>query len=46
MERKTEIIEDSKGDAIVLINDIKFRGKRSVKWNDVKEYLQFYVGEC
>lgn len=28
-----------------MINDIRFKGKRSVNWDDVKEYLQSYVGE-
>ena len=36
---------DSKGKKLVRINDIRFKGKRSVDWNDVKEYLKEYVGE-
>ena len=28
-----------------MINDIRFRGKRSVDWKDVREYLKEYVGE-
>ena len=27
------------------INDIKFKGKRQINWNDVKNYLEQYVGE-
>lgn len=30
---------------IVVINDIRFKGKRSVDWKDVREYLKEYVGE-
>lgn len=30
---------------IVVINDIRFKGKRSVNWKDVKEYLKRYVGD-
>ncbi|MDO4967117.1 MAG: XRE family transcriptional regulator, partial [Lachnospiraceae bacterium] len=30
---------------IVMINDIVFKGKRSVEWKDVKSYLKEYVGE-
>ena len=28
-----------------MINDIRFKGKRSVNWKDVKEYLKEYVGD-
>ena len=45
MDRNVEIISDSKGKKLVRINDIRFKGKRSVDWNDVKEYLKEYVGE-
>ena len=45
MDRNVEIITDAKGKQLVKINDIRFRGKRSVDWNDVKEYLVEYVGE-
>ena len=29
----------------MLINDIVFKEKRSVNWNDVKNYLETYAGE-
>ena len=45
MDRNVNIITDLKGNRIVLINDIIFKGKRSVNWNDVKNYLKIYVGE-
>ena len=44
MERNVEIIKDAKGKQLVKINDIRFKGKRSVDWNEVKEYLEEYVG--
>lgn len=28
-----------------MINDIVFKGKRSVEWTDVKKYLRQYVGD-
>ena len=28
-----------------VTHDIKFKGKRAVNWNEVKEYLKNYVGE-
>ena len=33
------------GNNIVVINDIIFKGKRSITWPDVEEYLRQYVGE-
>lgn len=45
MERNVNIITDLKGNKVVLINDIIFKGKRTVNWDDVKEYLEIYVGE-
>lgn len=33
------------GNKVVLIQDIIFKGKRSVEWSDVEEYLKQFVGE-
>ncbi|MCD7814521.1 MAG: hypothetical protein LUH20_10855 [Lachnospiraceae bacterium] len=45
MDRNVNIISDVDGNRIVVINDIKFKGKRRVNWEDVEEYLKQYVGE-
>ena len=45
LDRNINIITDLKGNRIVLINDIIFKGKRAVNWDDVKNYLEIYVGE-
>ena len=45
MDRNVNIITDINGNKIVLINDIIFKGKRSVDWDDVRAYLETYVGE-
>lgn len=45
MDRNVNIITDLKGNKIVLINNIIFKGKRSINWNDVKNYLETYVGK-
>jgi hypothetical protein len=45
LERNVGVIKDVNGNNIVMINDIRFKGKRQVDWNDVKEYLEQYVGE-
>ena len=43
--RNVSVIQDIDGNNIVIINDIRFKGKRSVDWKDVREYLKEYVGE-
>lgn len=43
--RNVSIIKDADGNNIVMINDIVFKGKRKINWEDVKEYLKQYVGE-
>lgn len=49
MEERTSrnifITQDINGNHVVVINDIIFKGKQSIKWNDVEEYLRQYVGE-
>ena len=39
------VIQDADGNNIVMINDIAFKGKRSMDWDDVKEYLKGFVGK-
>lgn len=43
--RNISIIKDADGNKIVMINDIRFKGKRRVDWEDVKDYLKQFVGE-
>ena len=43
--RNVSIIKDIDGNKIVVINDIIFKGKRSINWDDVELYLKRYVGE-
>lgn len=45
MERKVNVVEDLDGNKIVFIHDIRFKGKRSVEWDDVEGYLRQFVGE-
>ena len=45
MNRNIEIIKDAEGRSIVMINDIIFKGKRSINWGDVRTYLKDYVGD-
>ena len=46
MNKKIDIIEDLNGRKIVMIQDIRFRGKRRIHWDEVEQYLKEYVGEC
>lgn len=39
------VIKNLNGKDIVLIKDIRFKGKRAINWDDVKEYLKESVGE-
>jgi hypothetical protein len=44
-KRNISVIHDVDGNSIVVINDICFKGKRSVNWSDVEDYLKQYVGD-
>ncbi len=35
IKRNVSVIQDIDGNNIVMINDIAFKGKRSVEWSDV-----------
>ena len=39
IKRNVSVIQDIDGNNIVMINDIAFKGKRSVEWSDVEKYL-------
>ena len=45
MNKKVSVIEDIDGKRTVFIQNIIFKGKRSVNWDDVESYLRQYVGE-
>lgn len=44
LKRNVEITQDVNGTNIVIIHDIRFKGKRNIDWNEVEEYLKQYVG--
>jgi len=46
MQRKVDVVEDLKGNKIVFIHDIRFKGRQAIEWNDVEGYLKQYVGEA
>lgn len=45
MDRNVNIIHESNGKKIVLINDIRFKCKKKEDWKEVEEYLKEYIGE-
>lgn len=44
--KQINVICDENGKSIVLINDIRFKSRRSVEWKKVEEYLKEYIGKC
>ena len=44
-DRNVNIITDEDNHKVILINDIMFKGKRNINWEEVKEYLMGYVGD-
>ena len=44
-ERRVDIIQDLDGNRVVVIHDVRFRGKRHINWDEVEEYLKQFVGE-
>ena len=45
LDRNVNIIVGLNGEKIVLINDIRFKGKKREDWKEVEDYLKEYVGE-
>lgn len=43
MERNVEVVKDLLGNKVVVIQDIRFKGKRAVRWSDVEKYLRLYL---
>ena len=43
MERNVEVVKDLLGNKVVVIQDIRFKGKRAVRWSDVEKYLKLYL---
>lgn len=46
MERNVNVITDLEGKKIVVINDVRFKGKKREEWDEVEKYLVEYVGKC
>ena len=46
MDKKINVISDLEGNEIIIINDIRFKGKRRIDWENVERYLKEYIGNC
>ena len=44
-KRNYDVIKDAEGRSIVVINDIRFKGKRKIDWDEVESYLRQYIGD-
>ncbi len=45
MNKKVDMIKDADGKSIVLINNLRFKGRRSVDWDVVEDCLKGNIGE-
>ena len=45
MKSSVEIVHDLDGKGIVVVHDIRFRGKRKINWEEVEVYLKDYIGK-
>ncbi len=45
MKRNIQVIQDLQGNKIVVVNDIIFKGRQNIDWNDVERYLKQYIGD-
>lgn len=41
-----DIIKDAEGKSLVIVNDIRFKGRQAIDWKEVEEYLKEYIGKC
>jgi len=46
VDKRINIISDSNGGQIVVITDIRFKGKRNINWKEVEQYLKECIGDC
>ncbi|MBQ8924291.1 MAG: hypothetical protein IJ053_05800 [Lachnospiraceae bacterium] len=46
MNKNVNIVRDLDGSEIALINDIRFKSRKGIEWNEVERYLKEYIGKC
>lgn len=45
MNKSIAVVTDLDGNKIVLINDVRFKSRRTIDWNEVEKYLKEYIGK-
>lgn len=40
-----EVVKDAEGKSLVLVNDIRFKGRQNINWKEVEIYLKEYIGK-
>lgn len=45
-DKKINIISNEEGKNIVLINDMRFKTRRTIDWKKIEGYLKEYIGNC
>lgn len=45
MDRNVNVITALDGKKLVIINDILFKGRQNIKWDEVEAYIKQYVGD-
>ena len=43
MKKELVVALDAKGHKVVVINEIKFKGKRNPPWDKVEQYLKQFI---
>ena len=43
---RVSIVSDPDGNKVVLINDVRFKSRRGIDWNEIEQFLKQYIGEC
>ena len=44
MEKNLNIVCDQDGKNIVIVDDIRFKGRLNIEWEEVEKYLKEYIG--
>jgi hypothetical protein len=46
LEKSVNVITEYDGKKVVIISDIRFKGKTRKEWEEVEQYLKEYIGAC
>ena len=45
MKKNVNIVTEYDGNKVIIISDIRFKGKTREEWEEVEEYLKEYIGD-